>query len=795
MDAHTEICPRCGQTFRPAAVLGLCPRCVFSEGLAPENPPVGYSTGTPSAAPEPEEIAALFPELKFERLIGVGGMGAVYKARQISLNRDVALKIFPTGSGDTDPAFVERFHREAETLARLNHPNIVTVYDRGEVDGWIYILMEFIDGADLSSLIKAGAIDVSQALHIIGRTCDALEFAHSKGVVHRDIKPANILVGTAGKIKIADFGLAKLTGNGEQHFSLTGGGDVMGTPLYMAPEQRKSPTEIDHRADIYSTGVVFYEMLTGELPAGRFRPPSEYTDVSSTIDDIVLKTLESEPARRFQDISEVRTALLGAVSKPDAPLSEVKVTADAGRSQGKRFWFGLAATAIVVVMGGTAIKTLSNRHSSGALAAPIVDAAFPPQPPTAKHIPQNQLIVLRQDPPTSLAYFSGTIAAAGQTLVVSCAGRDHFSESSGLAGQAFVYEIGADGNAVGEPAILIPPGSIVDDMFAQVVDINRAGNTIVCSNPHKVDPDSPDHLGAIEVFRRSGSGINQWSHEQTLYVDREFADHANEIRASVGDNIIAIGSPDHRGTGEVIIFEKDSKGGSAWLETARLAPVDCSEGAQFGWMSAFPEDGNGRQSVVVGAFNDNDDIGPRRGAMFLFQRDDAGQRWQEPIKLADPDRSAFAVFAGNITAEGATIAAGAPGDAEDGTLLVGSITVMERDADTSLWQMAAKLRPPADESTRNGFGQRLALAGDRLAATSVVSTEGGGYQSIVYLYRRIGSEWQLTHKIDTGREPSLWLGRIAVGDHFVAIASRKDAGPDGLLQMAGATLIFPLSDK
>jgi predicted Ser/Thr protein kinase len=258
------------------------------------------------APPPPAVLARHFPQLEILELRGQGGMGAVYKARQVVLDRLVALKVLPPESG-RDPAFAERFRREARALARLNHPHIVAVYDFGETDGFYYFLMEFVDGVNLRQLLHGGHLQPHEALRIVPQLCEALQYAHDEGIVHRDIKPENILVDRAGNVKIADFGLAKLLGQPPVAHSLTGSHQVMGTLHYIAPEQMEKPLAVDHRADIYSLGVVFYEMLTGELPLGRFAPPSQKAGVDVRLDEVVLRALEKEPGRRYQHVSEVKS--------------------------------------------------------------------------------------------------------------------------------------------------------------------------------------------------------------------------------------------------------------------------------------------------------------------------------------------------------------------------------------------------------------------------------------------------------------------------------------------------------
>jgi hypothetical protein len=255
--------------------------------------------------PTPDELGPRFPQLEVLRLLGQGGMGAVYLARQPELDRLVALKILPPEVA-RDAGFMERFSREARLLARLNHPNIVTIFDFGTADGLYYFTMEYVDGKNVRELLSDGAIAAPSALKIIAQVCDALQYAHDDGFVHRDIKPENILLDTKGRVKIADFGLARLIGLTPAYLTLTGSQQLMGTLYYMAPEQLRQAHSVDHRADLYSLGVVFYEMLTGELPVGRFGPPSQRAGVDSRLDAIVLKALAREPEHRHQDAVQIK---------------------------------------------------------------------------------------------------------------------------------------------------------------------------------------------------------------------------------------------------------------------------------------------------------------------------------------------------------------------------------------------------------------------------------------------------------------------------------------------------------
>src|SRR5258706_14289737 len=205
--SQTNQCPNCGKPLPGAALAGLCPACLLAQGAQADTAEEGKSLRF--EPPPVEEIQNLFPQLEILCLLDAGGMGAVYKARQPALDRMVALKILPGANGG-EASFSERFNREARALARLSHPNIVALYEFGQAGHLHHFIMEFVDGANLRQLEQAGRLSPREALQIIPQICDALQYAHDEGVVHRDIKPENVLVDRKGRVKIADFGLAKI---------------------------------------------------------------------------------------------------------------------------------------------------------------------------------------------------------------------------------------------------------------------------------------------------------------------------------------------------------------------------------------------------------------------------------------------------------------------------------------------------------------------------------------------------------------------------------------------------------
>ena len=317
--SNQPTCPKCAAAIPEEAPVGLCPKCAL-EGVATAAKTM--SGGRKSAPPSIAEIAPHFPEMEILELIGAGGMGAVYKARQPQLDRFVALKILSHDLAG-DPTFVERFNREARVLARLSHPNIVGIHDFGTAGPYCFLTMELVDGVNLRQAMQAGRFTPTEALAMVQHLCSALAYAHAEGILHRDIKPENILIDSKGRVKIADFGIAKLVGEDrEQDFTLTLQGSVLGSPHYMAPEQIETPGDVDQRADIYSLGVVLYEMLTGGLPLGRFALPSEKAAMDARIDHIVMRTLEKEREARYQSAGEVGTEV-EALGKTPAPVKTV----------------------------------------------------------------------------------------------------------------------------------------------------------------------------------------------------------------------------------------------------------------------------------------------------------------------------------------------------------------------------------------------------------------------------------------------------------------------------------------
>jgi serine/threonine-protein kinase len=273
--------------------------------------------------------------------IGAGGVGEVYRAVDLMLERPVAIKVLRPEYASR-AAVVERFRSEAQTLARLNHPNIATLFSFVRDGEALLMVMEFVEGTTLAKLVRGGSgMALGTALPLFLQALDAIGHAHELGIVHRDIKGSNLMLNTDARIKVMDFGIARMIGSER----LTRHGQLVGTPDYMSPEQIRGE-ETDERSDIYALGVLLYEMLTGRVP---FRVESEYAlmqahveqsprrpgelvpGLSEAIDKAILRALAKDPAERFSTTDQFRTALVGERRRASDRISKRKRSADAGK--------------------------------------------------------------------------------------------------------------------------------------------------------------------------------------------------------------------------------------------------------------------------------------------------------------------------------------------------------------------------------------------------------------------------------------------------------------------------------
>ncbi len=360
--------------------------------------------------PTPEELGRLLPGYEIECLLGRGGMGAVfYKGTQTSLDRSVAIKILPPDLDDEDGSFAERFKNEAKVMAKMDHPAIVAVYDFGETsERQLYFAMAFIDGTDVARMIsEQGRLPVEHALAVTAHVCDALAYAHARGVVHRDIKPANVLINYEGQVKVADFGLAKAFDAAEA--GLTKTGLAMGTPDYVAPEALILGANVDHRADLYAVGVMLYQMLTGVVPRGAWKDAHVVVPgLDRRFDDIIDRAMQTDPADRYQSAEELRRNLDVILTTPMvqehgessvAIPKQVLLASQARRAPAKRAatavpakvvtpepvsklpWIVGIAAVVVLGVGGFLMMVKRGGEAEAVTTAPVATRPVTPAPP------------------------------------------------------------------------------------------------------------------------------------------------------------------------------------------------------------------------------------------------------------------------------------------------------------------------------------------------------------------------------------------------------------------------------
>ncbi len=315
-------------------------------------------------------------------LIGRGGMGCIYKVHDNTLGETVALKtLLPQFLKDR--LVVERFFNEAKIARKLAHPNVVRVHDIGTAGKVVYISMEYLQGKSLRALLEAQPtgrrLPVKQALRIIDELCASLEYAHQY-TIHRDIKPENVMIGTDGGVKLMDFGISKLMANTR----MTGASVVMGTPFYMSPEQLRNSRDVDARADVFSVGVVLYEILTGNVPTGVPKPVKEIVaEVPDELDKVITKCVEPDPKDRYQNATELRRAIAEVRSRMENDALGVAAQ-PAVRGRGMRIPYRkvagvLVTLGLVAVTGGT-LYALEERRTSLIEAAAVAATETPDTP-------------------------------------------------------------------------------------------------------------------------------------------------------------------------------------------------------------------------------------------------------------------------------------------------------------------------------------------------------------------------------------------------------------------------------
>jgi len=520
--AVEQTCPHCGKAVPVMALGGLCPECLIKVGASDtgELSPGGTVVSNPvRPVPRIEEIAPHFPQLEILECLGRGGMGAVYKARQPKLDRFVALKILSRkrDSSIPDAEFAERFQREARALARLCHPSIVAVFDFGEAGGFHFLLMEYVDGLTLRELLQTKKLLPEEALTIVPKICEALQFAHEQGIVHRDIKPENILLDKQGRVKIADFGIAKILGADSSGGNLTGAKDVIGTPHYMAPEQVEKPTTVDHRADIYSLGVVFYEMLTGELPLGKFASPSKKVQVDVRLDEVVLHALEKEPDRRYQHASEVKTDVeaIAATERPPEVAAAQSTRPPKSRQ---------AQLALVLFLAGTlgtlALMTVTPRHDMAlifggvAMVMALVFGTLSWKASLGKGIALATLTLF-----VGIAITAGVLTGwdvfRADTVRAELQVRQAEAESRALAAKKAALESRANGAAKIPGPELVPPVVVSTIPASGTADVDPTLTELRVTFSKPMQPESRGWSFVSGAYPETRPGTHHWMNDRT----------------------------------------------------------------------------------------------------------------------------------------------------------------------------------------------------------------------------------------------------------------------------------------
>lgn len=364
------------------------------------------ASATTFHAPEVEELRQLFPAYELGNFIAQGGMGAVYSAQQKSLDRPVAIKILPKQFG-ADPQFRASFKAEAKAMAKVNHPNLIAVYDFGDADGMLYIIMELVEGKSLHHSAHGKAIEQTAAARIISAICQGLAHAHQGGILHRDIKPGNILLDPEAVPKIGDFGLARPVGEDYNPDEV-----IWGTPGYTAPEVLESPDTVDQRADIFSIGVLFYELLTAQLPPSPWQKPSSLSICDPQFDTIIRRATHPSPGMRYANASEMADELDAVVRRLAGGILMRSSVAGAppqspspphlSSSKPKSGLLIAAAIVALLVIAGCIIGASSNKNS------PAISPATDLIPNPATKDPKNQPILatknktLIENPETNL---------------------------------------------------------------------------------------------------------------------------------------------------------------------------------------------------------------------------------------------------------------------------------------------------------------------------------------------------------------------------------------------------------
>ncbi|MDP0491969.1 MAG: serine/threonine-protein kinase [Verrucomicrobiota bacterium JB023] len=722
LSPQPERCPQCTRPLHKSRDQSWCPVCVakttLTEGAAQRHLRPVIS---------PAELAPLFPQLAIEDLLGIGGMGLVYRVRQLSLERLAALKVIP--DDETNPAFAERFEREARSLARLNHPDIIQIYDHGRVEGWFYILMEYVEGPDLATVMQdRGKLPASEAIPLFTRLCTSLAAAHQAGIVHRDLKPANLLC-TKNCLKIADFGLAKLSEAGDLSLSLTGAQDTLGTPYYMAPEQHATGTVVDERADIYALGVLLYQMLTGTLPKGRFKPASKLAKIPSRLDAIIHQALQPDPADRFRSVNE----LLAALKRTTRPWKLLLVLI-----------ISSLATATAFLLPGEP-EPPDSQPSSPRQFSPTFIPLSPPKP--------------------SPSYYGTFSSAAANLLAIGAPDEGYFSGKSDEPGAIHLYEIG---NARKRPKListLRSPSAAAGDLFGTCHLFSDDGRLLTAS---ALAFGAEGHSEpVIHLFEAVGGN---WSATTTLTFPGRLDFGKVAPRAfPIGQQQLVVTFPDLPAAEAILIYEKDRS--SSWTRIDRLAPpVGLNRDSQFGFQCKVFAD-----QLFISCHRRNDGFAQRSGALYVYEKDESG-RWELFQSLYHPDPNLLSYFGLDFTQPApGVLAVSAFGHPANGLIGTGSVVIFKKNPASRRWQASQTLTPSEPTGSPEAFGQQLLTFGKHLVVLGLAGSRGDkSLSSRAHFFIQTNGHWEADGILDSREKGWLWQGRALGLPHHLLLPSPKE---------------------
>jgi eukaryotic-like serine/threonine-protein kinase len=642
-------CGTCGYTFESNRMPGgLCPRCLLLDFHAgrDESPQAADAKGFPAD----EELAAELPGFELIAVLGRGGAGVVWSAVERELNRTVAIKVLHNVSRDLD--FVDRFVREARVMAMLNHPNIMSIYSFGRTrSNHCYLVMEMVEGRDLNKLMDQGPLSPSQIAAIAYDVCSALCHAHQQGCVHRDIKPGNILIDSSGRVKVADFGLARMAVT-DISTTLTARGWAVGTPHYIAPEQARGHGLEDQRADIYSVGVMLYQMLTGKLPRGMFQRPSAQRRVDRRYDRIVIKCLQEDPAKRYQSMNQLLTDLQPIREDHDpAFLAHVKAAKLATRW--KRRSEMAVAVAVSLVMGVIMADLVREW-----LHLPTAENARPSF--TKDGIQETELVSqlsgenfaitrkFRLQPPslTNGSFFGKSLALNGEWLAVGAP-----DDRSRSHGGVYLFQWKPEVDWVLVQLLRQPIGSTVA----------RYGYDVELSPGHLAVASASSQTGHVQMWEYLPAGF--WRQvDGRLFPVLQALSSKLDVRLREGLLLVYCG--DSAKEKSLLAVREESAPAGVWKtlppdhsaprcvfeEAGLVSPVPLSQGSP---------DTTPAPAVVCGSWAavGYPDVGD--GEVHLYRRNSYGS-WSEPIILRPETADAAESFGASLALTSQTLAVGAP---------------------------------------------------------------------------------------------------------------------------------------